>query len=272
MSTVIRDMRDIAGSSYALGMVTAFLGLIAIVAPLFSGITVTVLVGMLMAAAGIAATYYAFQAPSFGKGVLRFLSGGVAVVFGLLLIISPVEGLKALTILLALFFLIEGITNVMLALRVRPEQGWGWLLFSGIVSLLFTVLVFARWPLPGDWAVGVFTGVWMLSVGLTMTAFGAAGKAGITDLQDARIAELERNQYQIAVALGNLQADLAAIQTTLETRVAKSDVDPTIADLNAALSEARTRMQEFSQETDEAVQARKHQLKDLIKAIQSAVQ
>ena len=28
MDTVIRDMRDIAGSSHALGMVTAFLGII----------------------------------------------------------------------------------------------------------------------------------------------------------------------------------------------------------------------------------------------------
>jgi hypothetical protein len=105
-----------------------------------------------------------------------------------------------------------------------------------------------------------------------MTAFGSASKQGITDLQDARIAEVERNQYQIAVVLGNLQASLATILATLETKVAKADVNPAIADLNAALSKAQTRMQEFSQETDEAVQARKHQLQDLIEAIQRTIQ
>ena len=57
MDTVIREMRDVAGSSHALGMITAFLGIIAIIASLFSGITVTVLVGILVLAAGISATY-----------------------------------------------------------------------------------------------------------------------------------------------------------------------------------------------------------------------
>jgi predicted nucleic acid-binding Zn-ribbon protein len=105
-----------------------------------------------------------------------------------------------------------------------------------------------------------------------MTAFGAAGKEGITELQDARIAELERNQYQIAVALGNIQANLAAIQTNLDTKVAKSDVDPAVVELNEALSKARVRMEEFSKETDEAVKAGKDEFKNLPQKIQKTIQ
>ena len=63
------------------------------------------------------------------------------------------------------------------AFSVRPEQGWGWLLVGGVISLLLGIMIWRQFPLSGAWAVGVLVGIRLIFAGWTMIMLGATGHA-----------------------------------------------------------------------------------------------
>jgi uncharacterized membrane protein HdeD (DUF308 family) len=62
------------------------------------------------------------------------------------------------------------------AFRYRPAAGWGWLLLSGVLSLLLAWLIWAQWPLSGWWAIGVLVGVNLLGTGAALVTLASALK------------------------------------------------------------------------------------------------
>jgi uncharacterized membrane protein HdeD (DUF308 family) len=116
----------------------------------------------------------AFRAGSFGAGLGEFLWGLLYVVSGGLMVARPMVGLAVLTLVVAGFFFLMGAWKSMLALRLKPRQGWGWVLLGGGVSLLLGVLLLARWPWSGEYAIGVLVGVELLFDGWAYVAFGSA--------------------------------------------------------------------------------------------------
>ena len=183
--------REASKSGIAIGALLAVLGVLAMMAPLISGIAVTVLVGILMIAGGMMQTFFAFKAESFGKGVLVFLFGGLGVVAGVIILMTPQTSLAFLTMLVAAFFVASGITDIVLGFKKKPEEGWGWLVFSGGLSVLLGLLIMAEWPFSGLWVIGFFVGLRMLVSGWVLMALGRAGQVALTQLQDERIEVLE---------------------------------------------------------------------------------
>jgi uncharacterized membrane protein HdeD (DUF308 family) len=251
--------RRASRSSLAFGAVLVVLGVFAVLAPLFTGIGVTVLVGLLLGTAGVVQTIFAFQEETFGKGALRFLFGGLGIVAGVAVLMTPERSLGVLTILLAAYFVASGIVDVVFALKAKPEEGWGWMLFSGIMALALGVLIMIGWPATGLWAVGLYVGVRILTHGWVLMALGRTGQEALTHLQDTRVEALERHVRDGALALLETQAALAghsamivALDAELRKKVSTSEVDPAIQALNADLKVARERMAEVDAATTEA--------------------
>jgi len=209
------------------------------------------MIGLLLFAGGIAQTIFAFQSESFGKGILRFLLGGLTVVAGAAVIGSPAEGLSVLTIILTGYFLVSGITDIFMSFKVPAGEGKGWMLFSGIVTLLLAGLIMAKWPVSGVWAVGLYVGIRFIVNGMTLMALGVTGKQALTHIQDVRIAHLEQHLRSSTDALHQTQAALAeqavmllALDNELRKKVSTSEVDPAIVELNESLGLARDTMQQ----------------------------
>lgn len=167
------------------GIVTLVLGVLAIVAPFVTGLAVAIFVGILLLLSGIAQTIYAFQAGSLGKGLLRVLFGGITIVGGVAMITSPTLGLAALTLILAAYFFIDGVFALFAGFQVKPLKGWGWLVFSGVVTVLLAWMIWQQWPLSGLWAVGILVGVRLLFAGTAMIALGSAGKKVVGEMRGA---------------------------------------------------------------------------------------
>jgi uncharacterized membrane protein HdeD (DUF308 family) len=75
-----------------------------------------------------------------------FLFRGIAaILFGILTFVWPQLTLSVLVLLFGVFAVISGITAVAAALRNRGEQGWGLLLFEGILGILAGVVALV-WP------------------------------------------------------------------------------------------------------------------------------
>jgi uncharacterized membrane protein HdeD (DUF308 family) len=83
-------------------------------------------------------------------------------------------GLGFLTLLLAAFFVVEGIWKIVSSFSYRSASGWVWVLVSGVLSLLLGLLIWNQWPVSGMWAVGVLVGVDLLSTGISMVVLASA--------------------------------------------------------------------------------------------------
>jgi len=160
----------------AQGILLMVFGLLAVAMPNTATLAVEIFVGWLFFIAGIfraVSVWHARQMPGFGWSML---SGLLAVLLGLILIARPLAGVLTLTMVLIAFFVLEGITAIVVAVQHREHlRSWGWVLFSGIVDLLLAYLIWAGWPSSADWAIGLLVGINMVFLGLSllMTALAA---------------------------------------------------------------------------------------------------
>ena len=165
------------------GILTIMFGVFAIAAPGFAGVAVTTLVAVFLIAAGIAQTIFAFKAGSFGKGFFAFLFGLFAILCGLFILARPLFGLASITMVLAAYFFIDGISGIIMSFRLRPVKGWGWMLVSSIAALVLGFLIVREWPVSGGWAVGVLVGVRLIFAGWTMIALGTVGDVAADEIE-----------------------------------------------------------------------------------------
>src|SRR3954463_10309222 len=130
-----------------------------------SSAAVIVLLGWLLIISGVVqglSLIGAGQVPHFW---LQLISVILAVLIGFLFLRDPAQGMATITLLLIVFFMIEGISKVVFALTIRPFPNWGWVLASGLVGILLALILWANLPVTALWLVGVLLGLQLISVG-----------------------------------------------------------------------------------------------------------
>ena len=110
------------------------------------GLLITLVVGWSAIFNGVAQIIYGVRTHGGWHVLLEVVLGVIYIIAGIYLLMHPVGGLLALTLLLASFLLIYGIFALVLAFKMRPHNGWGWVLFDAIVTLLLGILIWAHWP------------------------------------------------------------------------------------------------------------------------------
>jgi uncharacterized membrane protein HdeD (DUF308 family) len=158
------------------GIVMMVLGLLAIAVPEVATLAITLFIGWLFFIGGIFRTISVLQHRSMPGFAWSLLIAVLAILLGLILILRPIAGVLTLTIWLIVFFIIEGIAAIFLAIEHRRHlPSWGWVLLSGLVDLLLAYLIWDGWPSSAAWAIGLLVGINMVFVGLSliMTALAA---------------------------------------------------------------------------------------------------
>jgi uncharacterized membrane protein HdeD (DUF308 family) len=161
----------------ALGVLMIILGMFAIGAPQVATLAFQVMLGWILVIGGIAEGIHAFTAQGWRGFLFELLSAILYIVVGLLLLVNPVGGALALTIVLAVFLIVEGIFKAIMAWRVRDHRGWGWLLASGILSIVLGLLIWSEWPASGLWIIGLLVGIQLLFTGWALIMLALAARA-----------------------------------------------------------------------------------------------
>jgi uncharacterized membrane protein HdeD (DUF308 family) len=259
MRTVVQAGRDASRSSVLYGLMLVTLGVFSVMAPLFAGLTIALLVGFLLVLAGCVQLYFSFQSDTFGQGALKFLVGGVTVAAGVVMVAQPGQGLGALTILLMVYFVVAGITEIALGFKAKPAEGWGWMAFTGALSILLGFFLYSEWPVSGIWAVGLLVGIRLMFQGFTLISLGNTGKEALKHFEDFRLDELESHVranaetlQEVQVAQAVIAVGLRAVASELGTKVSAGDVDPAISAVNEQMKEARGKMEKAAGESKEA--------------------
>ena len=159
-----------------IGLILA--GIAAIAHPMVSGIAIVWLFGWLLVAGGVFHTLGAFKMKKAGKVLLRVLVGVVYIVAGVVIIGYPFAGLMSITLLLAAVFLVEGVVRVVLALKLKPVDGWVWVAVSGLAAILVAFLIWGRWPFSSSYSVGLLAGVNFILAGLSYVKLWMAARKG----------------------------------------------------------------------------------------------
>jgi len=177
--SLLDGIRKNAQTAKWVGILMIILGLLSLFSPMSAGISVALIAGAVLAIAGFSQLFLAFKAGSFGEGLVVFLLGLLGLLAGLWMLFQPGVALASLTLILAGYFVIAGIVQAFGAFDVKPDKGWGWLLFSGIVSVLLGILIWSQFPFSGFWAIGVLVGVQLMMTGITLLSLGSS-VAGVT--------------------------------------------------------------------------------------------
>jgi len=161
------------------GILLVILGLLAIARPLVASIAITVFLGWMFLISGIAGlilTFWARQMPGFLWSIVSAL---IALAAGFLLISNPGQGVVSLTLVLGVFFVMEGVASIMYALQHRSELGgrWAWMMAAGVLDIIISGMIITGLPSSAEWAIGLLVGINLLFGGSTLIAMATAARA-----------------------------------------------------------------------------------------------
>jgi uncharacterized membrane protein HdeD (DUF308 family) len=149
----------------ALGILLILVGVYAIANDIAASFVSVVVLGALLIVAGVAQLIGAFITRGAGHVILLLLVGALDIIVGWMLIQHPELGALFLTLLLSVLFVFGGIYRFVAALWLQFPH-YGWVAFSGLVSLALGVLLWTSWPLSGLWFIGIAVGVNFIFAGL----------------------------------------------------------------------------------------------------------
>ena len=112
---------------------------------------------------------------------LVLIRGILAIVFGVIALIHPGVAFVALVYTFAAFAFVDGIANIVHAVRVRErDRRWGWLLAQGILSVIAGVLAFV-FPLAAGLTLGIFALSLIGVYAIMMRIAGIPAAASVVD-------------------------------------------------------------------------------------------
>jgi uncharacterized membrane protein HdeD (DUF308 family) len=181
--TLTETIKKNAKKSKWVGILLVIAGFVALLSPLGAGLSITVMIGVLLLFSGGAQLFLVFQAGSIGQGILLAIFAVLSVIAGGYMISQPLAAMEGLTLFLAAYFVASGIVQAIGAISARPEAGWGWLLVSGIVSVILGAMIWRQFPVSGVWALGTLVGVQLIMNGWTLIVVGGLAKNAVKTVE-----------------------------------------------------------------------------------------
>jgi uncharacterized membrane protein HdeD (DUF308 family) len=167
-STNIKEVFKIAtGFSIVLSVLLIVFGGLAILLPVETSLGVVIVISWLLIISGVVQFVHAFRCKGVGSAIWRTLIAVVYFATGLYLQFNLRVGLAALTLCLILFFLAQGVIDILMYLGTPKRKASGWLLLEGAITVILAIMIWKHWPTGSLWVVGALVGINMMMNGVT---------------------------------------------------------------------------------------------------------
>ncbi len=150
------------------GIALIILGVLALVFPNFTTLTVDIMIGWLLLIFGIIGFFNAFSYDGTGPFFGALLTSILAIAAGVYLLVHPDVGTFALTIIVSVLFLVDGTFKMVLAFDIKPIRGWGWVVVSSIASIVLGIMIAAGLPDTSMYTIGLLVGINFLIAGVSI--------------------------------------------------------------------------------------------------------
>ena len=161
----------------ALGVVFLIAGFVALGSAVAATASAVMIVGIMMIMGGVAEIVAAFSVKGWGKFVVWMLLGLLYVGAGVIAIGNPFAAATILTLMLGAALVAGGVLRIFLAFSMKSAgKPWGWVVLSGLVTLLLGIMIIAKWPASSFFVLGIFLGIDLIFIGSGWVTMGLALK------------------------------------------------------------------------------------------------
>lgn len=174
LGTGLEALRAKWGWVVGIGIALIVFGLIALGSVVAATVASVWVVGIMMLVSGAVEVANAFAMKTWGKFFLWALLGLLYGLAGVFTILNPLLAAGVLTLLLGAGLVASGILRVILAFNMREGTPWGWVVLSGIITLLLGLIILAKWPVSSLWVLGTFLGIDLVFAGVSWLVMGLA--------------------------------------------------------------------------------------------------
>ena len=162
------------------GLISIFVGFLAIGSPLLFSVVIAQFLGIFAVVSGVIALFVAIFSKHATHRFLEALLGAIRIVAGIVLLRCIASSIAVITLILAVFLVVEGVSSIIGAFKMRQHYGWVWTLINGIAALVLGVMVYVRWPSNSVWVLGLFFGINLLFNGMSLLMLGLAAPKAAT--------------------------------------------------------------------------------------------
>ncbi len=159
-------LRKSWGWMAVLAVISLIGGVLALINPFAATLAATLMAGWFFMLLGGLQVIQSFQVQGWGGFLWALLFGVLSLVVGVSLVFNPLAGMVSLTLLVAVLLLVTGAIKVFYGFALRPVTGWGWVLVSGLLSIVLAVFIFTNFPYAAGTVLGVFLAVELISNGV----------------------------------------------------------------------------------------------------------
>ena len=158
------------------GIVSIIVGFSAMGSPLLFSLVLARFLGLFALVTGVISLVLAIVGKHQGHRVMEALLGLIRIAAGVLLLNCLPSSVAIITLIFAVYLVAEGISTSVTAFRMRGTPGWGWMLFSGPISIILGIMVYNRWPSGSAAILGLFFGISLLFNGTSLLALGFSAR------------------------------------------------------------------------------------------------
>ncbi|MAA99222.1 MULTISPECIES: HdeD family acid-resistance protein [Parvibaculum] len=156
----------------ALGVVLILSGFVAAANLLAATVASIFVVGVAMIAGGAANVVLSLRARTWSRFFLWLAASLLYVGAGILIFVNPLLASVIFTLTTAIALVISGALRVWVGLSVRPNNGWGWIVASGVLALIAGLIIATGWPVNSLWVIGLFLSLDLLLHGWAYVILG----------------------------------------------------------------------------------------------------
>jgi len=176
LAEAIRPLRAKWGWIVAFGVISLVAGVIALGSVVLATASAVFIVGVMMLLVGVAEIIAAFGVRSWGRFFMWLVLGAFYVLAGFICLQNPFEAATILTLLLGISLIVGGLVRIFLATQMKHGTPWGWVVFSGILSVLLGLMIVSHWPASSFYTLGIFLGIDLIFIGSAWISMGLALK------------------------------------------------------------------------------------------------
>ncbi len=161
------------------GILSIFVGFLAMGSPYLFSLVIAQFLGIFALVSGVIALFVAIFGKHTTHRVIEAIMGLIRIAAGIALLSCVKSSVLVITLIFAIFLIVEGVFLIVTAFKIRDHKGWSWTLISGIAALVLGLMVYTRWPSDSIWVLGLFFGINSLFSGMSllMLGFGASKPA-----------------------------------------------------------------------------------------------
>ncbi|MDO5115092.1 MAG: DUF308 domain-containing protein [Synergistaceae bacterium] len=157
---------------YLVGGVMLFIGFVSVSMPMLASFAIETLLGFFLLAVGFCNAFGAFSAARSGDSPWQqAFMAVISIAAGFIFLTHPLAGVMTLSVLLAFYFLVDGIAKIFEYFRLRSIGGSVWMLFSGLLGI---ALAFMMWKnfFSGAAVIGIILGIDLIFGGISLILLG----------------------------------------------------------------------------------------------------